>query len=263
MELNQYNGVPHLLTKVINNPKKAAEALQWAVAEMDRRYDLLSDAHVRDIIGYREKFDAGALDPNGFDRFPFIVVIVDELNDLMMVAGREVEEAIVRIAQMASHLLAGKHPAGVLGHRDRARLVVRYRVTVARAVRGKVVALDHAGVALADGGAGNVHFLPDREYVDADHAADLEVGGLLGCDAEFLQHRPRFDARFGEMTGGGLVDPARAALAVGDLDRTVAIGLGRFDLGHAIVRHIDYGHRDRIALVGENARHADLATDLS
>ena len=101
VELNQYNGVPHLLTKVINNPKKAAEALQWAVAEMDRRYDLLSDAHVRDIIGYREKFDDGKLDPDGFDRFPYIVVIVDELNDLMMVAGREVEEAIVRIAQMA------------------------------------------------------------------------------------------------------------------------------------------------------------------
>jgi S-DNA-T family DNA segregation ATPase FtsK/SpoIIIE len=101
VELNQYNGVPHLLTKVINNPKKAAEALQWAVAEMDRRYDLLSDAHVRDIIGYREKYDAGVLDPDGFDRFPYIVVIVDELNDLMMVAGREVEEAIVRIAQMA------------------------------------------------------------------------------------------------------------------------------------------------------------------
>ena len=101
VELNQYNGVPHLLTKVINNPKKAADALQWAVTEMDRRYDLLSDAHVRDIIGYREKYDAGRLDPNGFDRFPYIVVVVDELNDLMMVAGREVEEAIVRIAQMA------------------------------------------------------------------------------------------------------------------------------------------------------------------
>jgi S-DNA-T family DNA segregation ATPase FtsK/SpoIIIE len=101
VELNQYNGVPHLLTKVINNPKKAAEALQWAVAEMDRRYDLLSDAHVRDIIGYREKHDGGTLDPDGFDRFPYIVIIVDELNDLMMVAGRDVEEAIVRIAQMA------------------------------------------------------------------------------------------------------------------------------------------------------------------
>jgi DNA segregation ATPase FtsK/SpoIIIE, S-DNA-T family len=101
VELGQYNGVPHLLTRVITNPKKAADALKWAVAEMDRRYDLLADARVRDIIGYREKLDAGGLDPEGFDRFPFVVVVVDELNDLMMVAGREVEEAIVRIAQMA------------------------------------------------------------------------------------------------------------------------------------------------------------------
>ncbi|HJR93239.1 MAG TPA: DNA translocase FtsK 4TM domain-containing protein [Acidimicrobiia bacterium] len=101
VELGQYNGVPHLLTRVITNPKKAADALKWAVAEMDRRYDLLADAKVRDILGYREKLDAGQLDPEGFDRFPYVVVIVDELNDLMMVAGREVEEAIVRIAQMA------------------------------------------------------------------------------------------------------------------------------------------------------------------
>lgn len=101
VELGQYNGVPHLFTKVITNPKKAADALKWAVAEMDRRYDLLADAHVRDIDGYREKWDAGNLDPDGFDRFPFVVVVVDELNDLMMVAGREVEDAIVRIAQMA------------------------------------------------------------------------------------------------------------------------------------------------------------------
>ena len=101
VELGQYNGVPHLLTRVITNPKKAADALKWAVAEMDRRYDLLADAKVRDIIGYREKWDRGELDPEGFDRFPYVVVIVDELNDLMMVAGREVEEAIVRIAQMA------------------------------------------------------------------------------------------------------------------------------------------------------------------
>jgi S-DNA-T family DNA segregation ATPase FtsK/SpoIIIE len=101
VELGQYNGVPHLLTRVITNPKKANEALKWAVAEMDRRYDLLADAGARDIEGYREKLDVGALDPEGFDRFPFIVVMIDELNDLMMVAGREVEESIVRIAQMA------------------------------------------------------------------------------------------------------------------------------------------------------------------
>jgi S-DNA-T family DNA segregation ATPase FtsK/SpoIIIE len=101
VELGQYNGVPHLLTRVIINPKKANEALKWAVAEMDRRYDLLADAKVRDIEGYREKWDARRLDRDGFDRFPYVVVIIDELNDLMMVAGREVEESIVRIAQMA------------------------------------------------------------------------------------------------------------------------------------------------------------------
>ncbi len=101
VELGQYNGVPHLLTRVITNPKKANDALKWAVAEMDRRYDLLADSNVRDIEGYREKWDSGALDPDGFDRFPYIVVLIDELNDLMMVAGREVEESIVRIAQMA------------------------------------------------------------------------------------------------------------------------------------------------------------------
>jgi S-DNA-T family DNA segregation ATPase FtsK/SpoIIIE len=101
VELGQYNGVPHLLTRVITNPKKANDALKWAVAEMDRRYDLLADAKVRDIEGYREKWDAGNLDPDGFDRFPYIVILIDELNDLMMVSGREVEDSIVRIAQMA------------------------------------------------------------------------------------------------------------------------------------------------------------------
>lgn len=101
VELGQYNDAPHLLTRVITNPKKAADALQWAVAEMDRRYELLADAGVRDIDSYREQYDAGGLDEEMFDRFPYIVVVVDELNDLMMVAGRVVEDSIVRIAQMA------------------------------------------------------------------------------------------------------------------------------------------------------------------
>ncbi len=101
VELGQYNDAPHLLTRVITNPKKAADALQWAVAEMDRRYELLADAGVRDIDSYREQYDAGGLDEDMFDRFPYIVVVVDELNDLMMVAGRVVEDSIVRIAQMA------------------------------------------------------------------------------------------------------------------------------------------------------------------
>ena len=101
VELGQYNDVPHLLTRVITNPKKAADALQWAVREMDRRYDLLAEAGVRDIDGYHDKHDRAMLESEHYDRFPFIVVVVDELNDLMMVAGRAVEDAVVRIAQMA------------------------------------------------------------------------------------------------------------------------------------------------------------------
>jgi len=101
VELGQYNEVPHLLTRVITNPKKAVDALQWAVREMDRRYDLVADAGVRDILGYHENFDRGEFEEERFDRFPYIAIVVDELNDLMIVAGRAVEEAIVRIAQMA------------------------------------------------------------------------------------------------------------------------------------------------------------------
>jgi S-DNA-T family DNA segregation ATPase FtsK/SpoIIIE len=107
VELGQYEGVPHLLTQVVVNPKKAANALAWAVTEMERRYDLLSEVGVRDITGYNAAFDRGELKSDADDvtrvyqRLPFILVVVDELNDLMMVAARDVEESICRIAQMA------------------------------------------------------------------------------------------------------------------------------------------------------------------
>ncbi|MDQ6839534.1 MAG: FtsK/SpoIIIE domain-containing protein, partial [Actinomycetota bacterium] len=110
VELGQYNGLPHLLTGVVTNPKKAANALAWAVHEMERRYDLLAEVGVRDITGYNDAFDRGDLSrppPLGAQevaphaRLPFILVVIDELNDLMMVAARDVEESVVRIAQMA------------------------------------------------------------------------------------------------------------------------------------------------------------------
>jgi S-DNA-T family DNA segregation ATPase FtsK/SpoIIIE len=106
VELGQYNGLPHLLTQVVVNPKKAANALAWAVAEMDRRYDLLYEVGVRDVTGYNQAFDRGDLKPEigsdkEYTRLPFILIVVDELNDLMMVAARDVEESICRLAQMA------------------------------------------------------------------------------------------------------------------------------------------------------------------
>ena len=106
VELGQYNGLPHLLTQVVVDPRKAANALQWAVQEMERRYDLLAEVGTRDITGYNAAYDRGELQPElgtdrAFPRLPFILVVVDELNDLMMVAARDVEASVCRIAQMA------------------------------------------------------------------------------------------------------------------------------------------------------------------
>ena len=151
VELGQYNGLPHLLTPVVVNPKRAANALHWAVVEMERRYDLLAEAGMRDITGYNAAVDRGDFAPSPFSppvapnaavaterddddfsdldteedfedqphevavdlsaalgsddhgpaKLPFILIVVDELNDLMMVAARDVEESICRIAQMA------------------------------------------------------------------------------------------------------------------------------------------------------------------
>jgi DNA segregation ATPase FtsK/SpoIIIE, S-DNA-T family len=107
VEMGQYNRLPHLLTQPVTNPKKAANALQWACKEMDRRYDVLSEVGFRDIGGYNAAFDRGDLQQEvsehagTFERMPYIVVVVDELNDLMMIAARDVEESITRIAQKA------------------------------------------------------------------------------------------------------------------------------------------------------------------
>jgi S-DNA-T family DNA segregation ATPase FtsK/SpoIIIE len=139
VELGQYNGLPHLLTQVVVDPKKAANALSWAVTEMERRYDVLAEVGMRDITGYnaavdrgdldtdteaQDAFAAADLDADGGDvservaarvaesraavtstvrreRLPFVLIVVDELNDLMMVAARDVEDSVCRIAQMA------------------------------------------------------------------------------------------------------------------------------------------------------------------
>jgi S-DNA-T family DNA segregation ATPase FtsK/SpoIIIE len=112
VEMGQYERVPHLLTAVVIDPKKAANALSWACREMDRRYELLKKIGSRDITGYNEKFDRGELqaglgevdadgEPYQYQRLSFILVVVDELADLMMVAAKDVEDSIVRIAQKA------------------------------------------------------------------------------------------------------------------------------------------------------------------
>lgn len=106
VELSVYNGIPHLLVPVVTDPKKAAGALNWAVIEMTKRYQLFAEYGVRNLKGYNKKIEeviaAGGVDPEKMpEKMPQIVVIVDELADLMMVAHGEVEDAIVRLSQLA------------------------------------------------------------------------------------------------------------------------------------------------------------------
>ena len=101
VELSVYNGIPHLMIPVVTDPKKAAGALNWAVAEMTDRYKKFAGFNVRDLKGYNEKLKSEAEDGEEVTPLPHVVIIVDELSDLMMVSPGEVEDAICRLAQMA------------------------------------------------------------------------------------------------------------------------------------------------------------------
>ncbi len=175
VEMGQYNDLPHLLAPVVVDPKKAAGALNWAVREMERRYDLLAESGARDITSYQMMIARGELVPEptsrelvadaferatglpsdaepppGPEELPYIVIVVDELNDLMMVAARDVEESVVRIAQMARavgiHLvLATQRPSvDVITGVIKANVPSRMAFAVSSLADSRVI-LDQAG----------------------------------------------------------------------------------------------------------------------
>ena len=147
VELGIYNGIPHLLIPVVTDPKKAAGSLQWAVTEMMRRYRSMSDAGVRDLESYNSMIDGGELEG---EKLPQVVVIIDELADLMLVAAKEVEESICRIAQMGRaagiHLIiATQRPSSdVITGLMKANIPSRIAFAVASAMESRII-LDTQG----------------------------------------------------------------------------------------------------------------------
>lgn len=154
VELKMYEKIPHLLHPVVTQPEVAVQALKWACWEMDRRYEVLAKARVRNIAGFNQKFKEDTLDEavDSEDRrhMPFIVIVIDELADLMMVAGKEVETSIARIAQKARavgiHLvLATQRPSvNVITGLIKANLPTRISFKVASHIDARTV-LDRAG----------------------------------------------------------------------------------------------------------------------
>ncbi len=238
VELSQYSDVPHLLTRVIANPKKAADALRWAVSEMERRYDLLADSGVRDIDSYREKHDAGGLDEEMFDRFPYIVIVVDELNDLMMVAGKSVEDSIVRIAQMARavgiHLvLATQRPSvNVITGVIKANVPSRLAFSVASQTDSRVI-IDQVG---ADKlvGLGDMLVVTSREpkpeRIQGAFVSESEVHAVVEWVKEQRDAQYRdtevFDAAGQTTTGGDDFDGEDPEIMRAAIDLIVRSQLG-------------------------------------
>jgi S-DNA-T family DNA segregation ATPase FtsK/SpoIIIE len=169
LELGMYEDIPHLLTPVVVDPKKAANALRWAVREMEERYKTLAAEGVRNIEQYNRNVklvlqETGNKDPDGPKALPFIVVVIDELADLMMVASNEVEESICRLAQMARavgiHLiLATQRPSvDVITGLIKANLPARISFRVSSKIDSRTILDTNGSEQLL--GKGDMLFLP-------------------------------------------------------------------------------------------------------
>ena len=177
VELAAYNGLPHLMVPVLVEPHQAAAALRWAVAEMDRRYKLLSGIGVRNIQGYNEKAAA-----SNAKRLPYVVIVVDELADLMMVAAGEVEELICRIAQLARavgiHLIvATQRPStDIITGLIKANIPSRIAFAVGSQVDSRVI--------LDSGGAEKLLGRGDMLYQPVDAGKPARIQGAFVSDKE-------------------------------------------------------------------------------
>ncbi len=188
VELNVYNGIPHLLIPVVTDPKKAAAALNWAVIEMTDRYKKFAEAGVRDLLGYNEKArEVAYLNDESCQKLPQIVIIIDELADLMMVAPGEVEDSICRLAQMARaagiHLIiATQRPSvNVITGLIKANIPSRIAFAVSSAIDSRTI-IDGSGAEKLLGKGDMLFFpsgYPKPVRIQGSYVSDKEVSSVV------------------------------------------------------------------------------------
>ncbi|MDU2649535.1 DNA translocase FtsK [Anaerococcus vaginalis] len=181
VELSIYNGIPHLIMPVITDPKKASSSLFWAIREMERRYKLFEENHVRDISSYR---DLSEIDEN-IEKLPYVVIIIDELSDLMMTAASEVEDYITRLAQKSRacgiHLIiATQRPTvDVITGTIKANIPSRIAFAVTSQIDSRTI-LDMSGAETLLG-KGDMLFSP------SDAMKPMRIQGAFVSDSEVLR----------------------------------------------------------------------------
>ena len=207
VELSMYNGVPHLLSPVVNDPKKASVVLKKIVEEMEHRYDLLSETGTKNIEGYNKKMQ-GKIDSGDTSakKLPYIVVLIDELADLMLVAAKEVEDSIMRITQMARaagiHLIvATQRPStDVITGVVKANIPSRIAFTVSSSIDSRTI-LDMTGAEKLIG-KGDMLFLPMGEgtptRIQGAYVSEEEVQKVV--DFTIKQQKAKYDETFTNLT---------------------------------------------------------------
>ncbi len=207
IELSSYDGIPHLITPVVTNPKKATNALFWAVREMEHRYELLSEMTARNIKQYNNKVAKAPkpADKEGPEQLPYIVIVIDELADLMMLASRDVEVALTRLAQMARaagiHLiLATQRPSvDVLTGIIKANFPTRLTFQVSSRTDSRTI-IDTVGAENLLGSGDMLFLPPGTAKLQRIHGAYISESELSQITA-FLrgQEKPEYDEEVTEI----------------------------------------------------------------
>ena len=218
VELSVYNGIPHLLIPVVTDPKKAAGALNWGVAEMEKRYAKFAELNVRDMKSYNAKIEACEYESEEHKRLPQIVIIVDELADLMMVASNEVEDAICRLAQLARaagiHLvIATQRPSvNVITGLIKANIPSRIAFSVSSGVDSRTIIDMNGAEKLL--GKGDMLFYPTGYQkpvrVQGAFVSDQEVNAVV----EFLtkdQEKPQYNESIVNSISSGKLSADKSA----------------------------------------------------